>query len=121
MNANVDMMQPVRDAEPGTYAKGRAWVAYMRHAKKHFYVPSDEEPRRVFADMMRRHLKWPLSMRVAVKTPQGYFEGTISGHLREYPNRCFVDFSPNLVDFDGYGLRTCARVPFRMIKKVNPK
>lgn len=111
-----DLMQAVRDAEKGTYAAGAAWVAYMKHAR----VPGTED-RRCFADMMRRHIKWPLSMRVAVKTPQGYMEGTISGHLREAPGQCFVDFSPNLVDFDGYGLRHSARVPFRNIKKVNPK
>lgn len=111
-----DLMQAVRDIPKGTYAAGAAWVAYMRHAK------TPNEGRRIFADMMRRHLKWPLSMEVAVKTPQGYLHGKVSGHLRDYPNKCFVDFTPNLVDFDGDGhLRLSARVPFRNIKKVNPK
>lgn len=52
---------------------------------------------------------------------RGYLEGTISGHLREYPAQCSVDFSPRLVDLDGYGFRFSARVPFRNIKKINPK
>lgn len=115
MNHSEKLMQASREAERGTYEKGRAWVAYMRHAKM------SHEPRREFADMMRRHLKWPLSMRVAVKTPQGYLQGTIGGHLKEHSGRCVVDFTPNLVDFDGYGLRYSAVVPFRNIKKVNPK
>lgn len=71
--------------------------------------------------MMRRHAKWPLSMEVAVKTPQGYFIGKVNGHLRDRKHSCYVDFTPHLVDFDGYGLRHSAIIPFRNMKKVNPK
>lgn len=116
MNRTEALMNQVRESEKGTYAAGRAWVDYMRYAK----VPGTED-RREFADMMRRHLKWPLSMRVAVKTPQGYMIGKISGHLREHPHKCSVDFSPNMVDFDGYGLRFCATLPFRNLKKIEAR
>lgn len=117
MSQHEKLMQVVRDEPKGTYASGKAWVSYMRHAK----VPGSDN-RRIFADMMRRHLKWPLSMIVSAKTPQGYFTGKISGHLRDYPNKCSVDFTPNLVDFDGDGhMRSSAPIPFRNLKKVNPK
>jgi hypothetical protein len=114
MHREEQLLAEVRECEEGTYAKGRAWVTYMREAK------FGSNPRRVFADMMRRHLKWPLSMRVAVKTPQGYLQGKIVKHLREDKNKCIVDFSPVLVNYDGYGLRFIAYVPFRSIKKIDP-
>lgn len=116
MNQTEALMQKVRDTEKGTYASGQAWVNYMRHARNH-----GTQDRRVFAAMMRKHLKWPLSMQVAVKTPQGYFFGKISGHISHRPHSCYVDFSPNLVSFDGYSPRLSAIVPFRNIKKINPK
>jgi hypothetical protein len=113
MNHSEELMSKVREAEDGTQEKARAWVAYMRHAK----VPGTE-PRRLFADMMRRHLRWPLSVRVAVKTPQGYLEGKICKHDRDYQHKCMIDFSPNLVSFDAYPPRHVAIVPFRNIKKL---
>lgn len=116
MTHDEKLMQAVRDGEDGTYEKARAWVAYMRHAKH------SSGPQRVFNSMMRRHLKWPLSMRVAVKTPQGYLEGRIIKHLRENENKCLVTFEPHLVDYDHTGHMThSAFVPFRNIKKIGPK
>lgn len=44
MNKHEKLMQSVRDAEKGTYAKGKAWVIYMKDAK----VPATE-PRRIVA------------------------------------------------------------------------
>lgn len=114
------LMQEVRSNKAGTYAKARAWVAYMREYRR--MQKHHNEPRREFADMQRRHLKWPLSMRVAVKTPQGYLEGHVIKHLRESPGKCLVSFEPHLVDYDHTGHMTySAFVPFRNIKKIDPK
>lgn len=111
------LMEKVRNSEPGTKAKAIAWVDYMRQAEKGLPRQKGVD-RRVFPDMMRRHLKWPLSMAVMVNTPQGYLRGTISSHLREYPHSCWVDFSPVLVNYDGCGERYAAIVPFRSMKPV---
>lgn len=111
MHLEEALLQTVREAKAGSKEKARAWVEYMRAAK----TPS--EPRRTFADMMRKHLKWPLSMPVMVMTPSGYLRGTVSGHIRDYPHRCWIKFD-QLVNYDGYGERYSAIVPFRSIRPV---
>lgn len=114
------LMQAVRDAEPGTYAKARAWVAYMKAA---YTNSGGQEERKVHADMMRRHLKWPLGMRVAFLSPIGYVQGKIVGHLRQNPGKCIVAFdNDQQIDVDGIGCpRSSGNIPFRNLKKINPK
>lgn len=63
-----------------------------------------------------KHCKWPLGLRVTVMTPQGYLRGKVHKHDRGWKHECSIDFSPNLVDLDGRGLRYCGYVPFRSIR-----
>lgn len=106
-----ELLEAVRVAPNGTRRHAEAWVAYMRHAKM------KSEPRRLFADMMRRHLRWPLGTEVWVKTPDAYLRGSINKHWREYPHRCTVQFEV-AVNYDGHGERFAHLIPFRSIKPV---
>lgn len=108
------LLQAVRDAKEGAKEHARAWVAYMRAAK------FGNQPRREFADMMRKHLKWPLSMPVMVLTPNGYLRGHVGRHVRGEPHRCDVHFD-EAVNYDGHGARHAAIVPFRSMKPVKEK
>lgn len=110
-------MAAIRAAIPGTKEKAKLWVAYMRNARS--MGVGSKGARREFADMMRRHLKWPLCMEVMVKVPDGrYLKGAVNGHIGEYPHSCWISFEPVLVDYDGYGARYAAIVPFRSMKPV---
>lgn len=119
MNHSEKLMQAKRDAPRGSYGAGKAWVAYMKHAR----VRGRESCGRAFADMMRRHAKWPLSMSVATLTPVGYVHGRVNGHLNSDPNKCWVAWdNDQLIDMqDGRGPNSGAIIPFRNLKKINPK
>lgn len=74
----------------------------------------------VKADMRRKHARFPLGMRVLVKTPEGYMKGKVSKHWRpdEYRHGCSIEFPFPISMGDANGKRYSHVIPFRSVKPI---
>jgi hypothetical protein len=73
------------------------------------------------AQFKRKHRRWPLGLRVAVKTRVGYIEGRVFKHWRlaEVPHGCSVIFDTPY-DLTGCGYKTFAHIlPFRSLRPID--
>lgn len=75
---------------------------------------------REYAEITKRHRKWPLGTVVMVKTPNGGLLGHVSRHMRQEGTRAHADVTfLHPVDMGtANGKRYSHPIPFRCMKKV---
>jgi hypothetical protein len=73
-----------------------------------------------YAEMRKRHRKWPLGTVVIVDTPTGKRMASISRHMRQEGNRAQADVTfPECIDLGtANGYRLSHPIPFRCMKKA---